>query len=493
MREFEAVLDECLRALREGRWDLRECLARYPEHAEALRPYLLVTLRMSDAYGDEPREEFAREARERFRIASGQRIQEAYDVEPEPSFFAATRVRFLMAAHKMRLSRASGNGRRVVPSLQTNMRALAGVAAALVLFLGFSTYTVASASGSLPGDWQYPVKLQTERVRLALTFSEEAERGVRLDIASERAAEIQKLAERGRIIGPGVINRLVSHTESLVRDAGERGDEWDSHALERLHAVAQHEKQVLERARPQIDPAAEELVAQAAEISRQGVSVSNQILARRPDAPARLVTPSVPLEALDDPGDSTPTPGAPTPEPTPDESATPDDTSTPRSTPTTERVRPEPDTINVDETPVGTRGGVSWIRLAVGGFTTLVPSSEDGWRIVNINPAAGEQPAPTLVKLANYDSTSLITINPRNGDMYWYIVRNGRFDELHMRMRQPDGTTLIVDDDYVRDIYGDAAEIPLYVLENIEFMPRITPTAEPSPTGVTPEVSPTAP
>src|SRR6476659_3579354 len=103
MTEFESRLTECLEALTEGRWSVDECLRRNPEHAVALRPMLQAALLAMDAGDVQPRPEFARAARERFLVASGQRLQEAMDVEPSPAFFAAARMRFLMAAQRMKL------------------------------------------------------------------------------------------------------------------------------------------------------------------------------------------------------------------------------------------------------------------------------------------------------------------------------------------------------------------------------------------------------
>ena len=61
-------------------------------------------------------------------------------------------------------------------------------------------------------------------------------------------------------------------------------------------------------------------------------------------------------------------------------------------------------------------------------LTTLIPSEADGWHITGINVANGPVSAPTLVKLSNADGTSLITLSPRTGDTYWFILTNGVFD-----------------------------------------------------------------
>jgi hypothetical protein len=73
-------------------------------------------------------------------------------------------------------------------------------------------------------------------------------------------------------------------------------------------------------------------------------------------------------------------------------------------------------------------------------------------------------------------------LNIRTGDMYWFIARNGRFDEVQMRLKRADGEIVVVDRDFVQQIYGDAAKIPLYVLDNIEIEPEPTPTPSPADT-----------
>ena len=474
MNEFEARLSECLEALREGRSDIDECLRRYPEHAVELRPHLLAASKLMAAYGEPtPSEKFARDARERFLVASGERLQEAFDVEPSPSFFVAARVRFLAAAHQMRMARQGGES-RIARLFQPHARAMASAAAVLIAALSFSTYTVASADNSLPGDWQYPVKLQTERVRLALAFSDGSKRGVKLDIAEERAREIEQLTRRGRIIGPGVLDRLAEQTKPLVDDAGA---DWNTSDVARLHTLAEREQVALKQAEPHIDPTAHEELAQARDVSEEAVVRSDSILVARPDALPRVVTPSVPLAAL--------TEATSTPEPV-TETATPEASSTASSsTPeTTLTATPTPAGVRVDETPEDASGAVSWIRLAAARFTTLIPSQADGWTISGMDVAAGPAPVPSLIKLTNVNGTSLITFNVKTGNMYWFIARGGRFDEIQMRVQRDDGQIVVADADYLHLVYGDSATIPLYVMEHIEVAPEptATPQREPSAT-----------
>lgn len=472
MSEFDARLNECLEALREGRWDIDECLRRNPEHANELRPQLLAALTVARAYAAQPvGRDFAARARERFLLASGERLQQAFGVEPDPSFFAAARMRFLLAAQRLGLGEKHAR-RRWLPSFHAGFRALGGAMAALVLLLSFSTYTVASANSALPGDWQYPVKLQTEKVRLALAFNDNDKLNIKLDIAEERAHELEQLTKRGRIIGPGVLDRIVEHTQPLVEGAS-KGDGWDTDDIARLKAVADQEQEALLQASGQVDPDAQDNLEQAAIVSRQAAEVAGRILVARPDAPPQVIKGNEVLAPT-----ATPKPAvAATVQPTAEGSATADAGVPTVAAPTATAGHD----VTIDPTPVRERQGIVWSRLAVGRFTTLIPSEANGWHISGIDVAAGGTNTPALIRLSNSDGTSLVTLNPRTGDMYWFIARDGRFDEVQMRLQQAGGEILVQNHEHLTALYGEAAQVPLYILDNIELAPLPTPTPTETP------------
>ena len=230
----------------------------------------------------------------RFLIATGQTIAEATDVEPSPSFFAAARVRFLLAAQRLRQEAAGKPAPRRVPLFGSPMRAVGALAAAAALFFGFSTYTVATADAALPGDWQYPVKLQTERVRLALAFSDGQRQDVKLDIAEERIHEIEQLASKGKIIGPGELDRLVDQTQPLVEDAADQ--KLNAEDAARLQQVTTRSVRVLESTDTQVDPDAQEQLAEAKSVSATGVSVTSVLVAANNPRQPIVITPQVPVQ-----------------------------------------------------------------------------------------------------------------------------------------------------------------------------------------------------
>ncbi len=473
MSDFDRALEICIDALREGRWTVDECLRQFPRHADALRPRLAAVATVRQAYaGTAPRRAFAARARGRFLVASGKPLAEAYDIEPSPSFFAAARVRFLMAAHRMRRDGQFAqrpDRRRLLPG----SRALAGMAAALLLIFSFSTYTVASAGSALPGDWNYPVKLETERIRLALAFTQEDRRSVKLDITAERMREIQRLAQHGDRIDSAELQRLAQQTSALVRDASNGG--WDASELAKLQAVSEKSNLVLQQAAPYVAPGAAPALADAVGVSQDALRVATvAIVKTRPSVlkGTVLLTPTPQPTDTPQPAATPPaseTPGAPPPTAT---AAGP--SATPPVAPTASRP------LDVGATPVGSDLGVLWKRIVVGYISALIPSEVDGWHLAGIDYAA---PVPTLVHLSNVDATSLIILNSRNGDMYWYQQVNGNFQEVQMRMTQPDGSVLVVDPAVLRATYGSLADIPLYVLNSVTVqLPAPTPTATPTAT-----------
>jgi hypothetical protein len=182
--------------------------------------------------------------------------------------------------------------------------------------------------------------------------------------------------------------------------------------------------------------------------------------------------------------------------PAPDRSATPEPTDTPSTseTPAGETPVAQPTAtpargngqLTIDDEPLDSRDGVIWVRLAVNRFSTLIPSEKNGWRVQGASAGAGPVNAPPLVRLSNLDNTSLITLNPRSGDMYWFISVNGVFDEVQMRTTQADGAIVVADPELLRRLYGAAAEIPLFMLENINIEPEPTPTPEATPAEAAP-------
>jgi len=160
-REFDNILDECLERLLARGEKLEQCLASYPEQAAELKPLLETALVTKQASAIEPRPEFKARARYLFHSA----LQET---EPKRrfSFFSWW------------------------PSWVTVM------AIVLVLVLAGGG-TVAAASGSMPDEPLYPVKIASEQTQLIFTLSALSKAELYANLVDKRVSEIIYVANKG--------------------------------------------------------------------------------------------------------------------------------------------------------------------------------------------------------------------------------------------------------------------------------------------------------
>jgi hypothetical protein len=269
---------------------------------------------------------------------------------------------------------------------------------------------------------------------------------------------------------------MASATQPLIEAADE--GKLDSTQLDELHDVSQRQQAALQQAATQVAPEASDKFEAAISVARDAEVVA---LAKAPGPVVKEPNVAITAEATDEPRPTrTPDPANPT--------ATAPAGETPQTAPTATATPARPN-LTVDPEPVNEDNGIVWNRLVVGRFTTLIPSEKHGWRVVGLNVSEGPVAAPALVRLSNIDGTSLITINPRTGDMYWFVSANGAFDEVQMRITR-NGETRVQDAESLRRLYGAAADVPLFILDNIELTPEPTPTATPPRPTSTPEPAP---
>lgn len=174
--EFDNILDECLeRVLVKGE-TIEQCLESYPQQADELKPLLLTALSAKRASAIQPHPEF--KARARYQLLSALQSREA------------RRSRFF------------------------NWRPRWATAIAIVLALLLAGGgTVAAASGSMPDETLYPVKLATEQVQLALTPSDLGKAQFLAELADKRVTEIIYLASQNK---PGQIESTTQRLETYL-------------------------------------------------------------------------------------------------------------------------------------------------------------------------------------------------------------------------------------------------------------------------------------
>ena len=178
-REFDNMLDECLERLLVKDETIEQCLRSFPKYADELKPLLETALATKQASAIQPRPEFRDRARYQFYSA----LQEMGRKESRPFFSWGGQPRWA-----------------------------AVVAITLVLLLT-SGGTVAAASGSMPDEPLYPVKLATEQAQLALTPSTLGKAELYTKLTERRVAEIVRMANESK---PEQIERTVRRLDTYL-------------------------------------------------------------------------------------------------------------------------------------------------------------------------------------------------------------------------------------------------------------------------------------
>ncbi|MBM4461960.1 MAG: hypothetical protein FJ012_01315 [Chloroflexi bacterium] len=206
-KEFEDILNECIDRLLQGE-SLEQCLQQYPEQAAELRPLLEVALAAQHASAVEPRLEFKAEAR--------------YQM------------------HSLLHAKERRRQPKQIPVLSWLPRWATITLVAVFVFFAAGSGTVAAASGSLPGDTLYAVKLATERVRLAFTFSGAGKAKLEAKFAGKRVEEMARIAERDDTEKvEALLSRLEGHLRHVEKLAAKVG-EGESGDEKRVSALRQH-------------------------------------------------------------------------------------------------------------------------------------------------------------------------------------------------------------------------------------------------------------
>ena len=164
-KEFDNILDECLERILTKGETVEQCLASYPEQAAELEPLLQTALSTKETLAIKPRPEFRERDRYQLRAA----LQEMEEKRQRRFAFFSWQPRW------------------------------ATVVVMVLIILLASSGTVAAAGNSMPDEPLYPVKLATERVRLALTPSALGKAELYARLADKRVTEIIKMADKGKL------------------------------------------------------------------------------------------------------------------------------------------------------------------------------------------------------------------------------------------------------------------------------------------------------
>jgi hypothetical protein len=417
-RSFEDILAGCLEAVAQGQLTVEDCLSLYPDIADRLEPELRLALALRQTYlAQAPTTSFQAASRQRFLSAARTR-----KAAPAPS---SVQGRLAQAMSAMR--------HRFAPPATLAKPALVVALILVLTFTGFSSFVMATAGETLPGDWRYPAKRLSEQVRLTFAFGDETKRDVRIDIAAERLWELENMAARSRPIGDRLLRELANNTDSLVQDLD--SNPVPAPQIERISNLTAQQQEVLEQVTPLVTEDAADELEVARQVSSDGhekalfaLSLAQAgeegggpdgALAAGEGTPGSTATPGGTTVAEPSPTGTPPVEGTPTPEgeqagaaaatPTPEgqeeivaptPTAVPEETEVPPATPTPEETveavptptpGPPPPTPVAEMAPVSgdATGGIAWSELTLGNFSVRVPQKT--WAISRLRDAEGDE------------------------------------------------------------------------------------------------------
>ncbi len=165
MKNIDTIVAQCIDDIQAGNAGLEDCLARYADASDELRPLLELAMK----------------------------IRAPMDLQPSSEYKSMARTRLLEHIHAEQKS-------RMKPEKTSQgwfygwSRAAVVTATVLVILVLSGTATVYASQSSLPGDKLYALKTGTEQMQRTFTLNNEAAVTLELDFAAERLEELEALA-----------------------------------------------------------------------------------------------------------------------------------------------------------------------------------------------------------------------------------------------------------------------------------------------------------
>lgn len=237
----EDLLANCIDEVDSGKYTLEECLAKYPELRDELRPLLEVA-----------------------------QCLQTKKVTPSPEFRMRARSRLLQ---EMRRPEPALRPRRsILDWFRPLAPALKPVIAVALVIAGLSaagTTTIYAAQGSLPQDTLYPVKRGVENLQLVLTPDNADKARLNANLAERRVEEAVAQAKLGREIDASALQSSAAHIDAAVRHIAAARPEQARELLGGLSRSSLNEQLELDEILPTLPEKSQQAVRKAIETTRR--------------------------------------------------------------------------------------------------------------------------------------------------------------------------------------------------------------------------------
>jgi hypothetical protein len=237
--ELAALLDECLDALKHEK-PVEEILRSHPQHAEQLRPLLLLA-------GD---------------------LRALPD--PSPSWRGLSRA---LAAASQPAPRSHTSCWWKLP-WRGLAYATAGAFAALIL----GWWTSIASSAAVPGDLMYPVKLLTERMKVSLAVNSENKAELRIVFSERRLAEALEKNQRGEEVDAALLSSMLDEARQAIDQSANLPAAQRGYVIRRVGNLTALQQDVLGDLQQQAGPRSAPAIASCMETCRQRMRHMNGMM-----------------------------------------------------------------------------------------------------------------------------------------------------------------------------------------------------------------------
>lgn len=241
----EDILANCIDEILSGKSTLEDCLARYPELGDELRPLLSIAASIPPEKIT-PVPEFKQRARKRL-----------LDImQPPATGFEPGRTGMF------------GWLKPLVPAMRSSLALI--VAIVMLTLLAAGATTAYASQGSLPDDALYPVKTGVENLQLALTLSPEARAALHLKLAQRRIDEVIAQSILGRKISTSALEAVAVQIDAAIAEIESMLPEDIKTYLSRLAESTINQQVTLSQVLEAAPEAAQPAVKQALDATRRG-------------------------------------------------------------------------------------------------------------------------------------------------------------------------------------------------------------------------------
>lgn len=214
-KRIEEILDIIINEVKEGK-TINDCLKQYPEHADKLKPLLL--------------------------LAKG--IEET----PEPEINLAAFKKTMAKVNQYEENPI----RKPLFVLGTSMTkpSIRRIAFAVLIFTFTIALTFSFSAYSLPGDTLYPVKRLGEKTQLAMTLRDESKARLHIKLANRRTEDFILTFKEGGEINRELIKAMLGETHAAMEYCKCVSDQKSAALLSKVRECSQYQLRTLQNIKP---------------------------------------------------------------------------------------------------------------------------------------------------------------------------------------------------------------------------------------------------